>query len=486
MHLKTIVELGKDLREKKISSVELTRHFLNRIRKLNPILNCFITVNEEQAIAQAKTADKILAKGEEKLLTGIPIAHKDIFCTKGVKTSCASKMLENFIAPYDATVVERLKIAGTILIGKTNMDEFAMGSSNENSYYGSVRNPWDTSRVPGGSSGGSAVAVAARMVPGATGTDTGGSIRQPAALCGVTGIKPTYGRVSRHGMIAFASSLDQGGPLTQTAEDSALLLGIIAAYDNRDSTSIEKKTPNYTSALKRPLKNLRIGLPKEYFSRGLDTAVVSSIEIVQKEFEKMGAVLVDISLPHTNYATPVYHVLASAECSSNLARYDGIRYGHHCADPINLEDLYKRSRTEGFGSEVKRRIIVGTYMLSTRYYDSFYLKAQKVRCLIKNDFVEAFKKVHTILTPVTPTPAFKLGEKIKNPIDMYLSDIYTISVNLAGLPAIAFPSGFIDQLPIGAQLIGDYFEESLLLNMVHRYQQETDWHKKLPNGIELE
>lgn len=480
MHRKTIVELSKDLQAKKISSVELTQHFLDRIKNFNPTFNCFITISEEQALAQAKAADALLTKGEATLLTGIPIAHKDIFCTQGIKTSCASKMLDNFIAPYDATVVERLKAAGTVLIGKTNMDEFAMGSSNENSYYGPVRNPWDISRIPGGSSGGSAAAVAARITPGATGTDTGGSIRQPAALCGITGLKPTYGRVSRHGMIAFASSLDQGGPLTQTAEDAALLLNIMAAHDKRDSTSIKKDTPDYLSTLNQSLKGLKIGLPKECFSGGLDSAVAEAIDTVKKEFEKMGATLVDINLPHTEYAAPVYYVLAPAECSSNLARYDGVRYGYRCANPVNLDDLYKRSRTEGFGPEVKRRIMVGTYVLSAGYYDTYYLKAQKVRHLIKNDFVEAFKQIHAILTPATPTPAFKLGEKTKDLVAMYLSDIYTIAVNLAGLPAIAFPAGFINQLPIGAQLIGNYFEESQLLNMVHRYQQETDWHKKLP------
>ncbi|WP_304985453.1 Asp-tRNA(Asn)/Glu-tRNA(Gln) amidotransferase subunit GatA [Coxiella-like endosymbiont] len=480
MHRKTIVELSKDLQAKKISSMELTQHFLDRIKNFNPIFNCFITISEEQALVEAKAADALLTKGEARPLTGIPIAHKDIFCTQGIKTSCASKMLDNFIAPYDATVVERLKATGTVLIGKTNMDEFAMGSSNENSYYGLVRNPWDISRIPGGSSGGSAAAVAARMTPGATGTDTGGSIRQPAALCGVTGLKPTYGRVSRHGMIAFASSLDQGGPLTQTAEDAALLLNIMAAHDKRDSTSIKKDTPDYSSTLNQSLKGLKIGLPKEYFSGGLNSAVAEAIDTVKKEFEKMGAVLIDINLPHTEYAAPVYYVLAPAECSSNLARYDGVRYGYRCANPIDLDDLYKRSRTEGFGPEVKRRIMVGTYVLSAGYYDAYYLKAQKVRHLIKNDFVEAFKQVHVILTPATPTPAFKLGEKTKDLVAMYLSDIYTIAVNLAGLPAIAFPAGFINQLPIGAQLIGNYFEESQLLNMVHRYQQETDWHKKLP------
>ena len=483
MYRKTIVQLSKDLHNKKISSTELTRHFLDRVKNFNPTLNCFITISEEQALAQAKAADILLDKGEATPLTGIPIAHKDTFCTKGIKTSCASKMLDNFIAPYDATVVERLKTAGMVLIGKTNMDEFAMGSSNENSYYGPVKNPWDIRRIPGGSSGGSAAAVAARITPAATGTDTGGSIRQPAALCGVTGLKPTYGRVSRHGMIAFASSLDQGGSLTQTAGDAALLLKVMAVHDKMDSTSINKGTPDYFSTLSQSLQGLKIGLPKEYFHKNLDSAVVESIKSVKKEFEKMGVTLVEIHLPHTDYSASAYYVLASAECSSNLARYDGVCYGYRCPDPIDLDDLYKRSRTEGFGPEVKRRIIVGTYMLSVGYYDAYYLKAQKVRHLIKNDFVEAFKQVHAILTPATPTPAFKLGEKTRDPVAMYLSDIYTIAVNLAGLPAIAFPAGFINQLPIGAQLIGNYFEESRLLNMVHRYQQETDWHKKFPTEL---
>lgn len=483
MHRKTIVELSKSLLAKKISSVELTKYFLERIKSFNPVLNCFITICEEYALEQAKAADVLLAKGGASPLTGIPIAHKDIFCTEGIKTSCASKMLDNFIPPYDATVVKRLKNAGTILIGKTNMDEFAMGSSNENSYYGPVRNPWDITRTSGGSSGGSAAAVAARITPAATGTDTGGSIRQPAALCGVTGLKPTYGRVSRYGMIAFASSLDQGGPLTQTAEDAALLLNVIAAHDKKDSTSIQKNTPDYSSTLKQSLKGLKIGLPKEYFDVKLDSTIAKAVNTVKEEFEKMGATIVDIKLPHTEYAAPVYYVLAPAECSSNLARYDGVRYGYRCANPINLDDLYKRSRTEGFGPEVKHRIMVGTYVLSAGYYNAYYLKAQKVRRLIKNDYLEAFNRVDVILTPTTPTPAFKLGEKIKDPIAMYLSDIYTIAVNLTGLPAITFPIGFSNQLPIGAQLIGNYFEESRLLNMVYRYQQETDWHKKIPPSL---
>ena len=481
MHRNTIAELSQELQHKNISSVELTQHFVNRIKKLDTTLNSFITVTEEYALAQAKAADVRLAKNEAiKPLTGIPIAQKDIFCTRGIKTSCGSKMLDNFIAPYDATVVEQLNHAGAVLIGKTNMDEFAMGSSNETSYYGPVKNPWDIERAPGGSSGGSAAAVAARMVPAATGTDTGGSIRQPAALCGITGLKPTYGRVSRFGMIAFASSLDQGGPLTQTAQDAALLLNVMAVYDQKDSTSINKNTPDYTITLNNSLEGLKIGLPKNYFRQGLNSGVTASVEAVKTIFEKLGATVVDIHLPHIDFAASAYYVLAPTECSSNLARYDGVRYGHRSNNPIDLDDLYKRSRSEGFGAEVKRRIMIGTYLLSAGYYDAYYLKAQKIRRLICNNFSDAFKTVDIILTPSTPTPAFKIGEKTSDPIAMYLSDIYTIPANLAGLPAISFPAGFTNHLPIGAQLIGNYFEEARLLNMVHRYQQETDYHKRLP------
>ncbi|PNT89164.1 Asp-tRNA(Asn)/Glu-tRNA(Gln) amidotransferase subunit GatA [Coxiella burnetii] len=480
MHQKTIAELKQDLRDKTISSVELTQHFLDRIKTINPTLNSFISITEEYALTQAKAADARLAKGEATSLTGIPIAQKDIFCTKDIKTSCGSKMLDNFIAPYDATVVEQLNKAGAILIGKTNMDEFAMGSSNENSYFGAVKNPWDLERVPGGSSGGSAAAVAARLVPGATGTDTGGSIRQPAALCGITGLKPTYGRVSRYGMIAFASSLDQAGPMAQTAEDAALLLNALAGHDAKDSTSINKNVPDYTATLTTSLEGLKVGLPKEYFGEGLNSSIAESIETVKKTLEKMGPTFIEIQLPHTDFAAPAYYVLAPAECSSNLARYDGVRYGYRCDKPVDLDDLYKRSRTEGFGSEVKRRIMIGTYVLSAGYYDAYYLKAQKIRRLIRDDFMKAFETVDVILTPATPTPAFKLNEKIADPVAMYLSDVYTIAVNLAGLPAIAFPAGFMDQLPIGAQLIGNYFEEARLLNITHRYQQETDWHKQSP------
>lgn len=483
MHRNTIAELSQKLQHKNISSVELTQHFINRIKKIDTTLNSFITVTEEYALAQAKAADTRLTNNEATPLTGIPIAQKDIFCTRGIKTSCGSKMLDNFISPYDATIIEQLNYAGAVLIGKTNMDEFAMGSSNETSYYGPVKNPWDIERTPGGSSGGSAAAVAARIVPAATGTDTGGSIRQPAALCGITGLKPTYGRVSRFGMISFASSLDQGGPLTQTAQDAALLLNVMAVHDRKDSTSINKSTPDYTTTLNNSLEGLKIGLPKNYFSQGLNLSVVASIEAVKTIFEKLGATIIDIYLPHIDFAASAYYVLAPSECSSNLARYDGVRYGHRCNNPVDLDDLYKRSRSEGFGAEVKRRIMIGTYVLSAGYYDAYYLKAQKIRRLICDDFSNAFKNIDIILTPSTPTPAFKIGEKISDPIAMYLSDIYTIPANLAGLPAISFPAGFIDHLPIGAQLIGNYFDEARLLNMVHRYQQETDYHKQLPSEL---
>lgn len=483
MHHKTIKELSQDLAAKKISSVELTRSFIDRIHKLDPQLNCFVTVTEEAALQAAKAADLTLSQGKGSPLTGIPIAHKDIFCTDGIKTSCGSKMLDNFIAPYDATVVEHLKAAGSVMLGKTNMDEFAMGSSNETSYYGTVKNPWNTAHVAGGSSGGSAAAVAASLAPGATGTDTGGSIRQPAALCGITGLKPTYGRVSRYGMIAFASSLDQGGPFAKTAEDTAILLNTMAGFDERDSTSVNQPVPDYTANLNDSLKGLRIGLPKEYFSEGLSPDVEKIIQAAIKEYEKMGAVVQEISLPNTFLSCPAYYVIAPAECSSNLARYDGVRYGYRCKDPKDLFDLYTRSRSEGFGSEVKRRIMIGTYVLSAGYYDAYYLKAQRVRRLIRDDFTEAFKKVDVILSPTTPTPAFKIGEKANDPLSMYLSDIYTIAVNLAGLPAISLPAGFVNGLPIGMQLIGNLFGEAKILNAAHQFQKETEWHKRLPEGF---
>ncbi len=481
MHNFTLAELSRQLRTKKISSVELTRHYLQRIRQYDPQLNCFVTVTEAQALQQAEAADALIAAGKGGALTGIPVAQKDIFCTQGIKTSCGSKMLDNFIAPYNATSVEQFNAAGTVLLGKTNMDEFAMGSSNENSFYGPVKNPWDITKIPGGSSGGSAAAVAARLAPAATGTDTGGSIRQPAALCGITGLKPTYGRVSRYGMIAFASSLDQGGPLAQTAEDAALLLGVMAGYDPKDSTSIDQPVPDYTQFLNDDLQGLKIGLPMEYFGDGLDPVIAKSIDELIKVLEKLGAKTFQISLPNTNLGASVYYVLAPAECSSNLARYDGVRYGYRCKDPVNLEDLYKRSRSEGFGREVKRRILIGTYVLSSGFYDAYYSRAQKIRRLIRDDFTEAFKKVDVILTPSTPTPAFNIGEKMTDPVAMYLSDVYTIAVNLAGIPGLSFPIGFSQSgLPLGGQLIGSYFSEAKLLNIAHRYQQETDWHRRTP------
>lgn len=483
MHHRTIAELSKSLANKEISSVELTKLFLDRIHRLDEKLNSFITVTDEHALHAAKQADEARAKGIAGVLTGIPIAHKDIFCTDGIKTTCGSHMLDNFISPYDATVVTNLKAAGTVMLGKTNMDEFAMGSSNETSYYGPVKNPWNIECVPGGSSGGSAAAVAGHLVAAATGTDTGGSIRQPAALCGITGIKPTYGRVSRYGMIAFASSLDQGGPLAKSAEDCAILLNAMAGFDEHDSTSINEPVPNYTATLNDSVKGLKIGLPKEYFAGGLSKDVEACIQAAIKEYEKLGATIHEISLPNTFLSAPAYYVIAPAECSSNLARYDGVRFGYRCKDPIDLQDLYKRSRSEGFGSEVKRRIMVGTYVLSAGYYDAYYLKAQKVRRLIRDDFTQAFKQVDVILSPTAPTPAFKLDEKTSDPISMYLSDIYTIAVNLAGLPGMSVPAGFVNNLPIGMQLIGNLFGEAKLLNVAHQYQQVTDWHKQRPEGF---
>lgn len=483
MEFKTLAQLKNELHSKKISSVELTKFFLDRIKQFNPKLNSFITVTEEEALNHAKAADERFAKGNAQALTGIPIAQKDIFCTQGIKTSCGSKILDNFIAPYNATTVTQFNNAGTVLLGKTNMDEFAMGSSNENSYYGPVKNPWDLERVPGGSSGGSAAAVAAFLTPGATGTDTGGSIRQPAGLCGITGIKPTYGRVSRYGMIAFASSLDQGGLFTRTAEDAALLLNVMAGFDEKDSTSVEKPVPDYTKTLNDSVSGLRIGLPKEYFGEGLDPQIAKTILTAVSEYEKLGAKIIEINLPNTQLSIPAYYVIAPAECSSNLARYDGVRFGYRCKEPRDLEDLYKRSRSEGFGNEVKRRIMVGTYALSTGYYDAYYLKAQKIRCLIRNDFTEAFKLVDVILGPTSPTTAFKLGEKVSDPISMYLSDIYTIAVNLAGLPGMSIPAGFTNNLPVGMQLIGNYFEEARLLNVANAYQKVTNWHLMTPKGF---
>ncbi len=480
MHEKTIAQLSAGLAAGEFSSEELTCAFLERVERFNPSLNAFITVTAESALAQARAADERRRQGAAGLLTGIPIAHKDIFCTDGVRTSCGSRILDRFIAPYNATVVERLNAAGAVMLGKTNMDEFAMGSSNETSFYGPVRNPWDLDAVPGGSSGGSAAAVAARLTPGATGTDTGGSIRQPAALCGVTGIKPTYGRVSRWGMIAYASSLDQGGPMARTAEDCALLLGAMAGFDLRDSTSVDRPVPDYAALLDPPLAGLKIGLPKEYFGEGLDSTVAQVVEEAIAEYRKLGAETVEISLPNSQLAIPAYYVVAPAECSSNLARFDGVRYGHRCENPRDLLDLYTRSRGEGFGAEVKRRILVGTFALSAGYYDAYYLKAQQIRRLISDDFRRAFAQVDVIMGPTSPTVAFNLGEKVDDPITMYLSDIYTIAVNLAGLPGLSLPVGFVGQRPVGLQMIGNYFAEDRLLNVAHRYQQVTDWHSRAP------
>ncbi len=480
MYQSTLAQLIAALAEKKISSLELTRLYLERCQRLNPELNCFITISEEQALEQAKAADERIASGRYTPLTGVPFAHKDIFCTSGVKTSCASKMLDNFIAPYDATVVDKMKNAGMVMLGKTNMDEFAMGSSSETGFYGPVKNPWDNERVPGGSSGGSASAVAARLCVAATGTDTGGSIRQPASLCGITGLKPTYGRVSRYGMIAFASSLDQGGPMTLTAEDAALLMNVMAGFDPRDSTSVDYQLDDYTGKLDQSINGLKIGLPEEYFGEALDSNLVSVIETAIKQLEKLGAVRKKITLPNTGLSIPAYYVIASAECSSNLSRFDGVRFGYRCENPLDLADLYCRSRGEGFGREVKYRIIMGTYFLSTGYYDAYYLQAQRIRHLIRGDFQNAFNDIDVIVAPTTTDTAFRLNEKLDDPVNMYASDIYTVSANLAGLPAISIPAGFINTLPVGMQLIGNYFEESRLLNVAHQYQQATDHHKIMP------
>ncbi len=480
MHDKTLAELSAGLDAGDYSSVELTRHALARIERFNPELNAFITVTAAEALAEAGAAGARRAAGDAGPLTGVPIAHKDIFCTQGVRTSCGSRMLDNFISPYDAHVVQRLRQAGAVMVGKTNMDEFAMGSSNETSHYGPVRNPWDTAAVPGGSSGGSAAAVAARLVPGATATDTGGSIRQPAALCGISGLKPTYGRVSRYGMIAFASSLDQGGPIARTAEDLALLLEAMAGFDSRDSTCVDRSVPRYAGDLDKPLAGLRIGLPAEYFGDGLDAGVGSVIETAVAEYRRLGADVREVSLPNTHLAVPVYYVIAPAEATSNLSRFDGVRFGHRCESPAGLEDLYKRSRAEGFGPEVQRRIMVGTYALSAGYYDAYYLKAQQVRRLIRDDFARALDQVDVLLGPTSPTAAFELGEKTADPVQMYLSDIYTIAVNLAGLPAVSIPAGFVGDRPVGLQLIGNYFEEGRLLNAAHAYQQAPDWHFRRP------
>lgn len=473
-------ELANALQAKKVSSLELTDLFLDRIARHNPTINAFVTIDEEKSRAAARAADATRAAGNAGPLTGVPIAHKDIFCQDGWRTTCGSRMLENFIAPYSATVVERCNQAGLVSLGKLNMDEFAMGSSNETSYYGPVRNPWDTERVPGGSSGGSAAAVAARLAPAVTGTDTGGSIRQPAALCGLTGLKPSYGTVSRWGMIAFASSLDQAGPMAASAEDCALLLNTFAGFDAKDSTSLERETEDYTRSLDQPLKGLRIGLPKEFFNADGDAATMAAIDAALAEYRKLGAETVEVSLPSIGQSVAAYYVIAPAEASSNLSRFDGVRYGYRAPEYSDLNDMYAKSRAQGFGEEVKRRILIGTYVLSHGYYDAYYLQAQRIRRLIANDFDAAFKQCDVIASPTTPGTAFKFGEKSGDPVQMYLSDIYTIGVNLAGIPALSHPCGEINGLPVGMQLIGPYFSEHRLLNATHQYQQVTDWHRRTP------
>ena len=480
----SLSELAAALKSRKISSLELTRLHLERISKLNGELNAFITVDEARAQADAKSADARLAgKGVAPAgpLTGIPIAHKDIFCTRGVLTTCGSRMLANFKSPYDAHVIEQFDAAGAVLLGKCNMDEFAMGSSNESSYFGPVRNPWGKRLVPGGSSGGSAAAVAARMAAAATGTDTGGSIRQPAALTGTCGLKPTYGVVSRYGIVAFASSLDQAGPLARSAEDLALMMNVMAGFDARDSTSLERPKEDYCRSLELSLSGLRIGLPKEYFGEGIEPGVRKAIEEAVRWYESQGARTVPIELPSALLGVPVYYVIAPAEASSNLSRYDGVRYGHRAKDYADLNDMYCRTRAEGFGAEVKRRLLVGTYVLSHGYYDAYYLKAQKIRRLIAQEFARAFEKCDLILGPTSPTTAFEIGAKSDDPVQMYLNDIYTIPAPLAGLPALSIPCGFDAKgLPVGLQLMGDYFTEARLLGAAHRYQQATDWHLRVP------
>jgi len=480
--------LGQMLAKKEVSSVELTQTFLNRIDALNPQINAYIALDKDKTLAQAKAADARIAAGNAAPLTGIPIAQKDIFCANGWKTTCGSKMLANFVAPYDAHVISQFDAAGAVNLGKTNMDEFAMGSSNETSYFGGVKNPWDFTRLPGGSSGGSAAAVAARLCAAATGTDTGGSIRQPASLCGFTGLKPTYGVVSRYGMIAFASSLDQAGPMAKSAEDCALMMNVMAGFDERDSTSLQREKEDYTRDLDKPLHGLRVGLPKEFFAEGLDANVGKVVEAAIAEYKKLGAEIVEVSLPNTGLSIPVYYVLAPAEASSNLSRYDGVRYGHRAAEYDDLMEMYCKSRAEGFGAEVKRRILIGTYVLSAGYYDAYYLKAQQIRRLIAQDFAEAFKHCDVIMGPAAPSTAFKAGEKVDDPVAMYLQDIYTISTNLAGLPGMSIPAGFSagsdgKALPVGLQIIGNYFDEARMLNVAHQYQQVTDWHTRMPEGL---
>ena len=479
---KTVTEIAAALNAGDISSVELTQTYLDRITQFNGELNAYITVCADSALRQAKTADEKRAKGSNSPLLGVPLAHKDIFCTNGVTTTCGSRMLHNFVAPYDATVVEKFNDVGAVMLGKTNMDEFAMGSSNETSFFGPVKNPWDTKRVPGGSSGGSAVAVAADLCAMATGTDTGGSIRQPAAFCGITGFKPSYGRVSRWGMIAFASSLDQAGPLCKTAEDAALMTNVMAGLDKKDSTSIDKPVEDYTASLSNSLDGLKIGVPKQHFAEGLTAGVEQTIREALKEYENLGATITEIDLPNNHLSVSAYYVVAPAEASANLSRYDGVRYGYRCENPADLEDMYKRTRSEGFGEEVKRRIMVGTYALSAGFYDAYYRKAQKIRRLIKNDFIDAFDEVDVIIGPTSPHTAFEIGAKT-DPVTMYLEDIYTIAVNLAGLPGISIPAGMADGLPVGMHIVGSDFAEAKVLNVAHQFQQQTDWHQYRPTAF---
>jgi aspartyl-tRNA(Asn)/glutamyl-tRNA(Gln) amidotransferase subunit A len=481
----SLKELASGLAQKKFSSVELTKAFLGRVQALNGRLNAFITVDPEKSLAQARAADARIAQRNAAPLTGIPVAHKDIFVARDWLTTCGSKILSNFVSPYDAHLIERFDAAGAVLLGKTNMDEFAMGSSSESSFYGPVKNPWNPDCVPGGSSGGSAAAVAARMAPAATGTDTGGSIRQPAALSGICGLKPTYGLVSRYGMIAFASSLDQGGPFAKSAEDLALLLNVMAGFDERDSTSIERQPEDYASDLGKPLLGLRVGVPKEHFGEGLAPDVGKAVEEALAQLEKVGAKRVPVELPNSGLSVPAYYVIAPAEASSNLSRFDGARYGYRAKDYTDLADMYRRTRAEGFGAEVRRRILIGTYVLSHGYYDAYYLKAQKIRRLIANDFVEAFKRCDVVVGPTSPTVAFRIGAKTSDPVQMYLNDIYTIPANLAGLPAASIPCGFgAGGLPVGLHLVGNYFAEAKLLNVAHQYQKATDWHRREPAGLQ--
>ncbi len=481
LHTLTLTQIADGLSRGDFSSREVTRACLDRIAAHDPALNAFITVTADEALAAADAADAKRAGGDTGVMLGLPMAHKDIFCTRGVKTSCGSRMLDDFVAPYDATVVERLAGAGIVMLGKTNMDEFAMGSSNESSFYGPVRNPWDRERSPGGSSGGSSAAVAARLVPAATGTDTGGSIRQPAALTGTVGLKPTYGRVSRYGMIAFASSLDQAGVITRSVADAALLLGVMAGFDERDSTSIEQPVPDYAAGLGESIDGLKVGIVRQHFDAGLDAGCAGAVREALAVLESRGATLTEVDLPNLDLSVPTYYVVAPAECSSNLSRFDGVRFGHRAEDPADLFDLYCRSRAEGFGAEVKRRIMTGTYVLSAGYYDAYYLKAQQVRQLISDDFRQAFEHVDLIAGPTSPTPAFRLGDKTDDPVTMYLNDIYTIGANLAGLPGLSVPCGLVDGLPVGLHLVGPHFAEQSLLRCGHQYQLETDWHRRCPN-----